>query len=110
MDTFRTTEEWEQIIGEQVRRLRLLKDMDQRDVAEQAGVALNVVKNIEAGKGSTLKSFISVLKVLDRVEWLNALQPEISISPMQILKSRRKAPRQRAFSQEERGKRPCIDR
>jgi len=33
---------------------------------------------------------------LDRVEWLNALQPEISISPMQILKSRKKAPRQRA--------------
>ena len=96
MDTFRTTEEWEQIIGEQVKRLRLLKNMDQRDVAEQAGVALNVIKNIEAGKGSTLKSFISVLKMLDRVEWLNALQPEISISPMQILKSRKKAPRQRA--------------
>lgn len=96
MDIFHTTKEWEQIIGEQVQRLRLLKDMDQRDVAKQAGVALNVVKNIEAGKGSTLKSFINVLKVLDRVEWLNALQPEISVSPLQMLKSKKKAPRQRA--------------
>lgn len=96
MDTFRTTEEWGQIIGEQVKRLRLLKNMDQRDVAEQAGVALNAVKNLEYGKGATMKSLIRVLKVLDRVEWLNALQPEISISPMQIIRSYNKAPRQRA--------------
>ncbi len=96
MDRYHTTEEWLQIIGEQVKRLRLLTDMDQRDLAEQAGVALNVVKNIEYGKGSTLASFIKVLKVLDRVEWLNALQPEVSISPIQMLRSRKKAPRQRA--------------
>lgn len=104
MDIFHTTEEWERIIGEQMKRLRLLRDLDQRDVAEQAGVALNVVKNIEAGRGSTLRSFINVLKVLDRIEWFNALQPAVSISPMQILKSRKKAPRQRASGRRKEGK------
>ena len=96
MDNLRTPEEWEQVIGEQVKRLRLLKNIDQRDVARYSGVALGVVKNLEAGKGCTLRSFIKVLRTLDRVDWLNALQPEITISPMQIIKSYNKAPRRRA--------------
>ncbi len=104
MDIFRTTEEWEQEIGEQLRRLRLLRNIDQRTLAQRANVAVNAIKNLEHGKGATLKSLIRVLKVLDRVEWLNALQPEISISPMQILKSRKKAPRQRASRRRKEGK------
>jgi len=96
MDVFRTTEEWEQEIGQQLRRLRLLRNIDQRTLAQRAGIAVNAIKNLEYGKGATMKSLIRVLKVLDRVEWLNALQPEISISPMQIIRSYNKAPRQRA--------------
>jgi len=103
MDMFRTTEEWEQIIGEQVRRLRLLRNIDQRTLAQRAGIAVNAVKNLEHGKG-TLKSFIRVLKVLDRVEWLNALQPEISISPLDMVKRMYRKPMQRRRASGNRGK------
>jgi transcriptional regulator with XRE-family HTH domain len=83
-----TTEEWEVTLGRQLRDLRLRQNVDQRQFAEQAGVALNVVKNLEAGKGATVKSLVKVLRILDRIEWLDSLAPAVSISPLQMLKSR----------------------
>jgi transcriptional regulator with XRE-family HTH domain len=89
-----TTEEWEATLGRQLRDIRLRQNIDQRQLAEQAGVALNVVKNLEAGKGATVKSLVKVLRALDRVAWLETLAPAVSISPLQMLKS--KQSRQRA--------------
>ena len=89
-----TTEEWEATLGRQLRDLRLRQNVDQRQLAEQAGVALNVVKNLEAGKGTTVTSLVKVLRALGRVEWLDSLAPAVSISPLQMLKS--KLSRQRA--------------
>lgn len=89
-----TTEEWEATLGRQLRDLRLRQNVDQRQLAEQAGVALNVVKNLEAGKGATIKSLVKVLRTLGRVEWLDSLAPAVSISPLQMLKT--KPSRQRA--------------
>jgi transcriptional regulator with XRE-family HTH domain len=89
-----TTEEWEATLGRQLRDLRLRQNVDQRQLAERAGVALNVVKNLEAGKGATVKSLVKVLRTLGRIEWLETLAPAVSISPLQMLKS--KPSRQRA--------------
>jgi len=89
-----STEEREAALGRQLRNLRLRQNLDQRRLAEQAGVALNVVKNLEAGKGATVKSLIKVLRTLGRAEWLDTLAPEVSISPLQMLKA--KPSRQRA--------------
>ena len=89
-----TVEEWEATLGRQLRDLRLRQNVDQRQLAEQAGVALNVVKNLEVGKGATVKSLVKVLRALGRVEWLDTLAPAVSISPLQMLKH--KPLRQRA--------------
>ena len=89
-----TAEEWAATLGRQLRDLRLRQNIDQRQLAEQAGVALNVVKNLEAGKGATVKSLVKVLRALGRVEWIDSLAPAVSISPLQMLKS--KPSRQRA--------------
>jgi transcriptional regulator with XRE-family HTH domain len=89
-----STEEWEATLGRQLRDLRLRQNVDQRLLAEQAGVALNVVKNLEAGKGATVKSLIKVLRTLGRADWIESLAPLVSISPMQMLKT--KPSRQRA--------------
>lgn len=94
MGNARTTEEVEKELGQQIRSLRLRKNLDQEGLAERAGVALSALKNLESGKGTALKTFIKVLKALERLEWLNTLAPVVSISPLQILKS--KPPRQRA--------------
>ena len=89
----KTTAEWESELGTQIRALRLRQNIDQQALAERAGIALNSVKNLERGKGSTLRSLIQVLRVLNRADWIHALAPPVSISPLQMLKTRK--PRQR---------------
>ncbi len=81
-------------LGRQVRALRLRRDLNQQQVAERAGIALNAVKNLESGKGATLRSLTQTLRVLGRIEWISTLAPAVSISPIQMLRTR--APRQRA--------------
>ena len=89
-----TPEEWEAELGRNLRDLRLRQNIDQRQLAEHAGVALNVVKNLEAGKGANLTSLVKVLRALGRTDWLGTLAPAVSISPLQMLSS--KPARQRA--------------
>ena len=89
-----TPEEIEVKFGQQLRDLRLRRNVDQRQLAEQAGVALNAVKNLENGRGATLTSLVKVLRSLGRADWLETLAPTVGISPMQMLKA--KQPRQRA--------------
>jgi transcriptional regulator with XRE-family HTH domain len=83
-----TCKEWEEEIGRQLRALRLRKNIGQQQLAAQAGIALNAVKRLESGKGSALTSLIKVLRSLGRTEWLGSLSPQVSISPMQMLKSK----------------------
>ena len=89
-----TTKEWEAEIGIQLRQLRIRQSLDQRQLAAMAGVALNAVKNLEAGKGAALTSFVKVLRALGRVEWVKTLAPAVSISPLQMIDA--KHPRRRA--------------
>jgi transcriptional regulator with XRE-family HTH domain len=83
-----TPDEWEAELGQQLRSLRLRQNVDQRALARQAGVALNAVKNLESGKGATLTSLIKVLRALGRADWLRALAPAVSISPLQMLRAK----------------------
>jgi len=80
-----TTQEWERKIGDQIRSLRLCKNIEQTTVATQSGVSLSALKNLESGKGASIKTLIKVLRVLDRVQWLTTLAPPITISPLQML-------------------------
>lgn len=90
----KTTEEMEIQFGRQLRELRLRLNVDQRQLAERAGVALNAVKNLESGRGANLTSLVKVLRALGRAEWLFTLAPAVTISPLQMVKT--KSPRQRA--------------
>lgn len=95
----RSTKEIESDLGGQVRTLRLRKNLRQDLLAERAGVALSALKNLESGKGAALKTFLKVLRALDRLDWLDALAPAVSISPLEMLKAkpvRRRASRRRS--------------
>jgi transcriptional regulator with XRE-family HTH domain len=92
-----SAEEWEAQLGRQIRALRLRQNLNQQQLAERAGIALNAVKNLEGGKGATLRSLAQTLRELGRLDWLTALSPAVSISPVHMLKA--KAPRQRASRQ-----------
>lgn len=94
MENAFTVEEWEQKIADQVRSLRLRLNLPQTVVADQAGISLTALKNLESGTGAALKTLIKVLRVYGREDWLNTLAPAVTISPLQMLQS--KTPRMRA--------------
>jgi len=88
----RTTEEWARELGSAVRRLRVSQRLTQEYLAKSANIALTALRNLEAGRGSSLRSFILVLRVLGRTDWLSALTPEEpSVSPMELLRQRENA-------------------
>lgn len=94
MKKSKITQESEAALGGQVRALRLRENLDQRALAERAGVGFSALKNVESGKGATLKTFIKVMRALGRADWFETLAPAVSISPLQMLKI--KPVRQRA--------------
>jgi transcriptional regulator with XRE-family HTH domain len=97
MSNTKSSEEWESELGDQMRALRLRANLDQVSLAQRAGIGLTALKNLESGKGATLKTLIKSLRALDRADWLASLAPPVSISPLQMLKAR--PVRQRASRQ-----------
>lgn len=93
----RTSTEWEQFLGEQIRAIRLRQNMTQVELAERAGISRSALASLEQGKGGNLKTFVSALDVLGERAWLESLAPAVSISPLQIVdlgKQRQRARRQ----------------
>jgi len=80
-----TTEEWEERIGAQIRTSRIGRNIDQATLASNANVSVGAVKNLEGGKGSSLKTLIRVVRALDRAEWLDTFAPHITVSPIAAL-------------------------
>ena len=94
MKNLNTSEEIEFMLGEQVRAARLRQNLSQELLANRAGIALGSVRNLEKGQGATVTTFVRILRALRLEEWIDRLQPAVTISPMQMLKA--KQPRQRA--------------
>lgn len=82
-----TVEEIEQSLGTQVRALRLAIDLDQVTLAENANVAVSALRNLEAGRGVSLRTLIRVARALDRVEWLQDFYPEPDVSPLALARA-----------------------
>lgn len=91
-----STSEWESFLGEQIRNLRLQADLDQAGLAARANISLTALKNLESGKGCNTKTLIKTLRALQRTDWLRALAPPITISPLDMAAAGKRAqPRQR---------------
>lgn len=91
-----STAEIEAAFGEQVRALRIAAALDQAQLASLAGLSLGSVKNLEQGNGSTLRTVVRVARALGREDWLGALAPRITVSPIDVLRARRE-PRKRVY-------------
>lgn len=98
---FTTTEELEAQLGARLRALRLERNLGQATLAARAGVSLNALKHLEGGQGSTLKTLVSVLRALDRLEWLHTIAPVATINPLTM--PRAATPRQRATARRKKG-------
>lgn len=89
-----TPDELEEILGEDIKALRLQKNIDRKTLCARAGISEHALRNLENGKGTTLKTLIRVLKALKREAWLNQIAPRTSINPLHLVKE--KPQRQRA--------------
>ena len=89
-----TPEEVEIMLGENLKRLRINKNLEQKIVAERSGVSLRTLRNLESGNGSSLHTLIRVLRVLGRESWLATIAPVATIDPLMM--TREAQPRQRA--------------
>jgi len=90
-----TTAEIQAELGRRLRRARLDANVRQAELARRAGLSVRTLRSIEAGADTQLSSLIRVLRALDRVEALDALLPEPTVSPMELLRRAGKR-RQRA--------------
>lgn len=88
-----TIDEWETLVGQQIRNARVNKGLDQAQLASLANVSVATLSNLERGKGSQLKTVISVARALGRTDWLESLAPAVTVSPMQMLRAKQRAPR-----------------
>ncbi len=73
-------------MGEQLRRLRLEKNISQKQLAESAGVSLSSVANIENGKSISLATLIPLLRALGALDLLTDFTKEPEISPIAYAK------------------------
>jgi transcriptional regulator with XRE-family HTH domain len=89
-----TTDELLAELGQNLRALRLDRNLDQATVAERAGVSTHALKNLEHGVGATVRTLVQVLRALEREDWLASLAPLATINPLTMPRSAE--PRQRA--------------
>lgn len=96
--SFKSIDELQIQLGDQLQALRLSKDLDQLTTAEKAGISEKALRNLETGKGSSIESFLRVLKALDSLNGLELLVPKPSVSPLALLRSSRTRQRARKSS------------
>lgn len=92
---FKSPAELQVELGKRLRRLRLQRNIDQRTLAEKAGVALSALQKLEAGRGSTVRTLLRTLKALSYLEGIEMLAPEPTVNPLALLRSTK--PRQRVW-------------
>ena len=83
--SFRTPTELQVVLGEQIQNLRRSRNIDQRHTAEKAGISEKALRNLEAGRGSTVETLLRTLKALDFLDGIKMLAPDTTVSPMALL-------------------------
>jgi Helix-turn-helix. len=90
-----TVPEWEARVGKQIRAARITANLDRATLAKRADLSVGAIQSLEGGTGSSLKTLIRVLRALDRTDWLEALAPPITVSPLRMLAADRSSPTER---------------
>src|ERR1039457_5965318 len=84
-------------LGRRVQGQRLNENLTQAEVARKAGVSRRALQRLESGQGCTLSLLIRVLRVLGKLDQLDAFLPEPGLSPIQLAKLKGHE-RRRAFA------------
>lgn len=92
--SFKTPNELQVELGNRLREIRLQRNLGQRTIAEKAGIAEKSLRNLEAGRGSSVDTLVRTLKALDFLDGIEMLAPEPSVNPLALLRTAK--PRMRA--------------
>lgn len=87
---YQTPEQLLAALGERIQRLRLQRELTQKTLADKAGISERALRVLEAGQGSSLSTFVRVMKAMGLADLLDAIAPEPTVSPMALLRAQRK--------------------
>lgn len=76
-------------LAKRLKDYRIRKNYTQKDLAEKSGVSLASIQKIEQGKSVSFNLLLAVLRSLRLLNNLEALVPDVSISPIELLKEQR---------------------
>ncbi len=84
-------------LGERLLQYRLNRNMTQTALAKEAGMSGRTINRLEHGHSTQLSNLIRLLRSLDLLQNMDALVPELALSPIEQMKLRGKS-RKRASS------------
>ncbi|WP_228370644.1 helix-turn-helix domain-containing protein [Candidatus Korobacter versatilis] len=84
--SFMSPQELQAVLGKQIRELRIARNLEQITTAEKAGISEKALRNLEAGRGSSVETLVRVLKALDSLDGLLLLAPKPTVSPLAVLR------------------------
>lgn len=78
--------DWVKLLGCRFRACRMASRQTQQEVAVKSGVTVQTIRKFEQGKADniTMTNFIALMKTIGMVENIEALLPEIPLSPYLI--------------------------
>lgn len=81
-------------LGRRFKEYRLANRLTQKEAAEKAGVSLITLRQFENGKAYNINmgNFLALLRVVDCLEQMNELLPEIPVSAYAIEQTIKKKP------------------
>lgn len=72
----------EEVLGSRIEKVRLIHNMTQAALAQEAGVSTRTIIRLEKGEGISLDTFIRVMKALNLQDNLRELVPDLSVRPV----------------------------
>ena len=81
----------EKELGDAIRYFRIKKGIPLEDVAAKANLSPRAVRSLELGRGSTLRTTLKVLNIIEEAGFLlDWIEKSNISSPMEVLRSSRK--------------------
>ena len=71
-------------IGKALKAIRLDRNITQQQMAVRTGLDRITVSKLENGRAATLLTFVQILRVLDKLDFLNHLNEAITVSPIKV--------------------------
>ena len=92
----RSTDEWQSVIGENIRDARIARELDQQSLADRASVNRVTLSRLENGGTTTVATLIKVLRALGREDWLSDLdETGGGLSPLALARQESRQPHKR---------------